>query len=146
MTHAPSEDSDQPAHQRSSLSAKRRIKLVADPEGVRWGGGWRWAGVAMQIPWISPCGCFATHRESSEDSGQTIRTYHDYLVWIEKSIPRVNVRHHEACRVTTNSDPEGQIFLSTPNSHGIFFFLHTLPFFFIAFGHFKMRDIQYPTF
>ena len=35
-----------------------------------------------------------------------------------------------------NSDPEGQIFLSTPTSHCRFFFLHTLPVF-IAFCHFK---------
>ena len=35
-----------------------------------------------------------------------------------------------------NSDPEGQSFLSTPNSHGRFFSLHTLSVF-IAFCHFK---------
>ena len=35
---------------------------------------------------------------------------------------------------------EGQIFLSSPNSHGRFFFLHTLPVF-IAFGHFKCKTL-----
>ena len=28
------------------------------------------------------------------------------MVWIEKSVMRVTVRHHEACRVMPNSDPE----------------------------------------
>ena len=51
------------------------------------------------------------------------------LVWIETFVPRVTVRHHEACQVIPNSDPEGQIFLSTPNHHDRFFFLHTLPVF-----------------
>ena len=30
----------------------------------------------------------------------------DLLSWIEKSVTRVTVRHHEACRVMPNSDPE----------------------------------------
>ena len=29
-----------------------------------------------------------------------------YIVWIEKSFTRVTDRHHEACRVMPNSDPE----------------------------------------
>ena len=44
---------------------------------------------------------------------------------MEKSVPRVSVRHHES---DANSDPEGQIFLSMPNSHDRFFFLHTFQF------------------
>ena len=28
------------------------------------------------------------------------------MVWIEKSVRRVTDRHHEACRVMPNSDPE----------------------------------------
>ena len=31
---------------------------------------------------------------------------------------------HCLCRVMPNSDPEGPIFLSAPNNHDIFFFLH----------------------
>ena len=31
---------------------------------------------------------------------------------IEKSVPRIAVSHHEACRVMTIGDPEGWIFLS----------------------------------
>ena len=38
-----------------------------------------------------------------------------------------------------NSDPEGQIFLSTPNSYDRFFFLHTLPVF-TAFDCFLMKE------
>ena len=69
-------------------------------------------------------------------SCENIRIYHGCLVWTEISVTRVTVRHHKACRVMPNSDTEGQSFLSTPNSHGSFVFLHTLPVF-IAFGHFK---------
>ena len=34
---------------------------------------------------------------------------------IEKSVPRIAVWHHEACRVMTNGDLEGRIFLSYPH-------------------------------
>ena len=44
---------------------------------------------------------------------------------IEKSVPRIAVWHHEACRVMTNGDPEGLIFLSYPHTNTRFFFLHT---------------------
>ena len=47
------------------------------------------------------------------------------MMWIEKSITRFTDRHHEACRVMPNSDPEWQIFLSTPYSYVRYFFLHT---------------------
>ena len=50
--------------------------------------------------------------------------FHGCMVWIEKSVTRVTDRHHEACRVMPNSDPEVQIFLSTPNTHDRYFFLH----------------------
>ena len=39
------------------------------------------------------------------------------MVRIEKSVTRVTDRHHEACRVMPNSDPELQIFLSTPYTY-----------------------------
>ena len=32
--------------------------------------------------------------------------FHGCMVWIEKSVTRVTGRHHEACRVMPNSDPE----------------------------------------
>ena len=41
-----------------------------------------------------------------------ISIFHECMVWIEKSVTRVTDRHHEACRVMPNSDPECQIFLS----------------------------------
>ena len=33
---------------------------------------------------------------------------------IEKSVPRITEWHHEGCRVMTNGDHEGRIFLSHP--------------------------------
>ena len=35
-----------------------------------------------------------------------ISIFHGCMVWIEKSFTRVTDRHHEACRVMPNSDPE----------------------------------------
>ena len=35
-----------------------------------------------------------------------ISIFHGCMVWIEKSITRVTDRHHVACRVMPNSDPE----------------------------------------
>ena len=46
-----------------------------------------------------------------------ISIFHGCMVWIEKSVTRVTDRHHEACRLMTNSDPELQIFLSTSYIH-----------------------------
>ena len=37
---------------------------------------------------------------------ETISIFHVCMVWIEKSVTRVTDRHHEACRVMPNSDPE----------------------------------------
>ena len=46
---------------------------------------------------------------------------------IENSVMRVTVRHHEACLVMPNSNPEWWNFQFEPNNHYGFFFLHTLP-------------------
>ena len=35
-----------------------------------------------------------------------ISIFHVCMVWIEKSFTRVTDRHHKACRVILNSDPE----------------------------------------
>ena len=59
------------------------------------------------------------------------RIYHEGR--IEKSFRRIAVCHQEACRVMTNSDPEGQIFLSYPHTNNGFFFLLTTIFFFFFF-------------
>ena len=46
---------------------------------------------------------------------------------IEKSVPRIAVWHHEACRVMTKGDPEGRICLSYPHTNnGFFFWLNTV--------------------
>ena len=62
-----------------------------------------------------------------------IRIYHKCGDRIEKSVPRVVVWHHEACRVMTNGDPEGQIFLSYPHTNNGFFFLLTTVFIYFLF-------------
>ena len=36
--------------------------------------------------------------------------YHECEGGIKKSVPRIAVGHHKACRVTTNGDGEGRIF------------------------------------
>ena len=46
----------------------------------------------------------------------TLSIHHECEGAIEKSIPRITNWHHEACRVMTISDHEGQIF-SIPTSH-----------------------------
>ena len=69
-------------------------------------------------------------------TAEIISIFHVCMVWIEKSVTRVTDQHHEACRVMPNSDPEWQIFLSTPYTHDRYFFLHT--FWFTTF-HFQSR-------
>ena len=52
-----------------------------------------------------------------------MRIYHKCEGRIDKSVLRVAVLNHEACRVKTNGDHhEGRIFLSHPhtNNYGIF--------------------------
>ena len=51
--------------------------------------------------------------------------YHECEGRIEKSVPRITVWHHQACRVMTNGGPEGWIFLSYPHMNYGFFFLLT---------------------
>ena len=68
--------------------------------------------------WSSP---FYNHHPQKEN----ISIYHVCMVWIEKSVTRVTNRHHEACRVMPNSDPDWQIFLSTTYTHDRYLFLHT---------------------
>ena len=49
---------------------------------------------------------------------------------MEKSVPKIAVWHQEACRVMTNGDPEGRIFLSYPHTNNVFVFLLTTVFYF----------------
>ena len=51
----------------------------------------------------------------------SIRIYHECEGRIEKSVLRIAFWHHEACRVMTNGDPEGRIFLSYPHKNNGFF-------------------------
>ena len=61
---------------------------------------------------------------------KNIRIYYECEGSIEKSVPRVAVCHHEACRVMTNGDAEGQIFISYPQANNGFFSLLTTVFLF----------------
>ena len=62
---------------------------------------------------------------------EIIRIYQECEGWIEKSVPRIAIWHHEACRVMPNGDPEGQIFLSYPHTNNGFFFLLTTVFIYL---------------
>ena len=66
--------------------------------------------------------------ESNTYCIQYIRIYHECEGRIEKSVPRIAVWHHEPCRVMTNGDCEGRIFLSYPHTSSGFFFLLTTVF------------------
>ena len=44
---------------------------------------------------------------------EIIRIYHECEGRIEKSVPRIAVWHHKACRVMTKGDHEGRIFYPT---------------------------------
>ena len=57
-----------------------------------------------------------------------IRIYHECEGRIEKSVPRIAVWHQEICRVMTNSNLEGRIFLSCPHTNNGFIFLLTTVF------------------
>ena len=60
-----------------------------------------------------------------------MRIYHECEGRIELSVPRITVWHHEACRVMTNGDPEGRIFLFHPHTNNGFFFLLTTVFIYL---------------
>ena len=55
-----------------------------------------------------------------------MQDYHECEGGIEKLILRINIWHHEACRVMTKGDPEGQIFLSHQYKNNGFYFLLTI--------------------
>ena len=55
---------------------------------------------------------------------KNIIIYHECEGRIEKSVPRIAVWLHEAYRVMTNGDPDGQIFLLNPHTNNGFLFAH----------------------
>ena len=63
---------------------------------------------------------------SDNKQGENIRIHHQWEVGIRKSITRITVWLYEACRVMTNGDPEGWIFLSHPHSNSGLFFMLTI--------------------
>ena len=70
-----------------------------------------------------------------------MKIHHGCEGGIEKSVSRIT-RHHEACRVMTNSDHEGQIFLSHPHTNSGFFFLPLNTSFYI--GKILPENPEYP--
>ena len=60
---------------------------------------------------------------------------------IEKSLPRITTWHHEACRVMTNGNHEGHIFLSHPHGNNELFFLLTTKYF-ISYWKKHEKDFQ----
>ena len=63
--------------------------------------------------------------------GHIIRIYHECEGRIEKSVPRISVWNHEACRVMTNGDFEGRMdsFSCSP----LFIFIYLFIYLFICF-------------
>ena len=59
-----------------------------------------------------------------EHPTENIRIFHGCEVQTEKSA-ELSLFGITLCLVMPNNDPEGRIFLSAPNNHDIFFFLHT---------------------
>ena len=58
------------------------------------------------------CGCHQHHNSNTYVSlllvadEIIISIFHGCMMWIEKSVMKVTDRHHEACRVMPNSDPD----------------------------------------
>ena len=46
-----------------------------------------------------------------------MRIRHECEGGVEKFIPRITDLHPKACRVMTNNDPEGRVFLSDPKKY-----------------------------
>ena len=65
---------------------------------------------------------------------------------IEKSVPRITVWHREACRVMTNGDPEGQIFLSYTHTNNGFFSCSLLVLFIYSFIYFLKKLAEGPEY
>ena len=65
---------------------------------------------------------------------RTIRSHNGCDGKIEKAVPRIIVWHHEACRVITNDDRKGLIFLSYPHTNNGSFFLFIIKYRFFMFN------------
>ena len=57
-----------------------------------------------------------------------IRIYQEFEDRIKKSIPRITIWYHEACREISKGDLEGRILLSHCHTNNGFFFLLTIQF------------------
>ena len=62
---------------------------------------------------------------------KNIRIYHECEGRVETFVPRIAIWHHEACRMMTNGDPEGRIFLSHTHMKNELFFLLTTVFIYL---------------
>ena len=77
---------------------------------------------------------------ASGSLGKIIRIYQHCEGRIEKSVSRITVWHCEACRVMTNDDPEGRIFLSYPQTNNGFFSCSSLILFIYLFQN-KLPEV-----
>ena len=93
--------------------------------GTRSGTMYYCACSGSKLFWLSAALSPLVEKGKNYLYSKNIRIYHECEGRIEKSVPRITVWHHEACRVMTNCDPEGQIFLSYPHTNIGFFFLLT---------------------
>ena len=71
---------------------------------------------------------------------RTISIHHEYEGVIEISILKITVCHHEASRVMTNGDLEGQVFLPHPHTNNGFLFMLTI---FFLFSNTLPEALQY---
>ena len=79
----------------------------------------------MECSPLSPQPLELSHQQMVPLKYEIIRIHHECESGTEKSVKRITGWHHEACRVMTNGDHEGRIFLSHPQTNNEFFFLLT---------------------
>ena len=104
--------------------------LAAGKNGYgSYGGGGAGGSVWIQTGEFFGAGTIDVKGESNGGTAgqyEIIRIHHECEGGIEKSVPRITIWHHEACRVMTNGDPEGRIFITHPHTNNGFFFLLTI--------------------
>ena len=80
---------------------------------------------------FSPMG---KNSENLDLVSKNIRVHRECEGRIEKSVPRITLWHHKACRVMTSGDQEGGIFLSYLHmNNGCLFLLTAVSYFKISF-------------
>ena len=81
-----------------------------------------------------------------QDQGNNISIHHECEGGIEKSAPRITDWHHEACRVMTNGDHKGRIFLPHPHTNSGFFFSPTTRYLILYWKYVEKRLQEHPEY